>query len=337
MSQRFGVPRVPLLTNNAFQPKKQFGLQQDSRTSFAKLDPSKLDPHMVLFFIGKRASGKTTLMREVCYNMHVHTCKGRPVGMVLAFCGTEGSVCDVKTFVPETLIYKGFNEAVVAELLEKQAKLIEQKGKENVRTVVLVIDDCAFDKTMWKSEAMRELVFNGRHNNITLIVTVQYLMDVPTWLRTNIDMTFVMLDNNKSNRKKYHDFYFGQFNGLAAFNKAYEILTDDYGAMISKNNSNSTNLQETVFWFKSQPDKLPPTFQMGHQMFWSMDKHCAINTANNPTHPNNSHSSHSSLNSVTSFTDMASNESRDDNDHEDEYQTSRSKRYAIQPPGHIVM
>ena len=331
------LSRVPLLTNDAYVAKKpsMFSLEASgsARTSFAKLDTSKLDAHTVLFFIGKRNSGKTALVRDICYNMHVHKCKGTAVGLPVAFCGTESSQRDIQTFVPASLIYKGFNETVVSDLMEKQQQLVAQKGKENVRTVVLIIDDCAFDKAMWKSDAMRELVFNGRHCNITLIVTVQYLMDVPTWLRTNIDMTFVLLDNIKSNRKKYHEYYFGQFNGLAAFNKAYELLTENYGAMISKNNSNSSNLQETVFWYRSDLTKLPATFQFGHCMFWYMDNLCELKT---PT--------------VTSFHEGSNRRSSNQDDTRDEVPecenepfsssgrtgTTRSpKRLSV--PGHIVM
>jgi tRNA A37 threonylcarbamoyladenosine biosynthesis protein TsaE len=80
--------RVPLLTNDAFAGKKRlFSLDANdsARTSFAKLDASKLDPHTVLFFIGKRNSGKTALVRDICYNMHVHKCKGTAVGLPVAF------------------------------------------------------------------------------------------------------------------------------------------------------------------------------------------------------------------------------------------------------------
>lgn len=72
----------------------------------------------------------------------------------------------------------------VSELDQTDQKIIKYL---NVNPNILVVcDDCAYDKDWKKMTTIRELMMNGRHANITFIVSIQYDKLFPPELRSNV-------------------------------------------------------------------------------------------------------------------------------------------------------
>lgn len=177
--------------------------------------------------------------------------------------GTEESSHYYKSIVPDSFIYGDFDEDVIWKLLERQKRILDNNlpnGK-----VFVLLDDCAYSKKAMSSKALSALAKNGRHFNITVLLTIQYALDIPPDIRNNIDFFFCFADNVQLNQKKLYDHYFGNFENLQVFKDVFKACTRNYEVLVLNNLAKSGELQDTVFWYKAA---LHEPFRIGHKSFW---------------------------------------------------------------------
>ena len=229
-----------------------------------KFQPDKVKEHRISFIVGKRGTGKTVILKDVLSH---HP----PVDFCLAMSPTEETVEMFREFLPETCIFSEFNQHKLEQMLAVQRELIRKKIN---RTFLLILDDCMYQKGVLKSTAMRDLVMNGRHLHITMIMVVQYLMDITPDVRANIDYVYALRENIISNRMKLFKFFFGMFPKYEEFDKVMNACTANYSCMIMDNTSKSTEVEDTVFWYKA--DINPPPFRLGRECYWKMNKKCQL-------------------------------------------------------------
>ncbi len=218
-----------------------------------------------VLLLGKRGTGKSTLMRSLMYSVKDKLDFG------LAMSPTEESTGSLGGFVPRTCFYNGFSGAALDVMLEIQRKAIKKKGKEACRNMYLILDDCGYDKKLMKGANMRELFMNGRHRNMFHMSTFQYMMDVPCDIRGNVDFVFALKDNNLNNRKKLYDYFFGVFDTFQDFDRVMKELTQDYSAIVIDNRVGGSDITECVYWYKADPQT--PDFKLGQQVFWDLDEY----------------------------------------------------------------
>jgi hypothetical protein len=223
-----------------------------------KFDPRQMKDGCVVMAVARRASGKSELIKDLMYfKRHV------PCGIVCS--GTEDGNSFYQSIVPELYVYNHFNKQAIERLLEQQRRA-KVSGK-HVHPVYLVLDDLMYDKKFLNDKLVRYLFMNGRHFNICMFITAQYLVDVPPGLRANIDYVFVLRDN--VHRERLWRNIFTIFPSLDMFQKAMDACTQDYGALVLDNNSASTRISDCVFWYKS---KLGRKFRMGTDDTWAFAK-----------------------------------------------------------------
>ena len=195
-----------------------------------KFDPSTIKESRILFLLGKRHTGKSVLMKDLLYHMP------RP-DYVLAMAPTEDTLKMYREFLPESCIFDHFSQEKLERTVSLQRELVS-RGKK--RTVLILLDDCLYQKGVLKSTAMRHIFFNGRHDHIALMCCAQYMMDVDPSMRTNIDYLFTLRENILTNRQKLFKHYFGQFAHFSDFDKVMTACTQDYRALVLDNTSAST-------------------------------------------------------------------------------------------------
>jgi len=108
---------------------------------------------------------------------------------------------------------------------------------------------------------MRELFMNGRHWDLFVLLSMQYIMDVTPEIRSNTDYLFALKDGNKKNRMKLYEEYFGMFASFAIFDSLFCSVTQDYRCLVLDNTVPTTNVEECVFWYKAEKER--PTFKLG--------------------------------------------------------------------------
>jgi hypothetical protein len=110
---------------------------------------------------------------------------------------------------------------------------------------------------------------NGRHYNMMLLITMQYPLGIPPNLRTNIDYTFILRENNITNRKRIYDNYASMFPTFELFCTVMDQCTENYECLVIKNDAHSNKLQDQVFWYKAD---VRQDFKMCCKEFWDLSE-----------------------------------------------------------------
>lgn len=223
---------------------------------------SEMAKDSVIVMLGKRNTGKSFLVKDLLYHL-----QAIPFGLVVS--GSEHVNQFYTDFIPKILIMSEYDERKLSELFERQIKIIKKYGKDDPRTRAFVIlDDCLYDSGSWKkSKNIKTIFMNGRHYNIFFVLTMQYPLGIGPELRTNIDYTFILRENNIKNRHRIYENFAGMFDNFNAFSKTMDGLTEDFGCMVIKNNSRSNRLSEQVFFYKACER---PDYKLCDQKYWKM-------------------------------------------------------------------
>lgn len=133
--------------------------------------------------MGKRRTGKTTLWKTVIPQI------SPMYPFVYVFAGTKFNSA-FKAYVPDKVVFKGFREGVVTEIMAKQEEKIELNLRlfdrfneyEDPEALQMlpnpyihcVFDDCVADKQCHSSEILDELAFYGRHYRCSTWINTQH-------------------------------------------------------------------------------------------------------------------------------------------------------------------
>ena len=146
-------------------------------------------------------------------------------------------------------------------ILAKNEKRIKE-GKEPVDPrAFLVMDDCMAAKHLWiKDPKVLEVMNQGRHYQLTYILTMQYCLGIQPELRTQFNFIFLLGDDNAASRRKLWEHWAGVFPKFDLFEQVFLQVTADYGCMVINNRIKTTDITKKVFWFKA---KKVPEFKIG--------------------------------------------------------------------------
>jgi hypothetical protein len=226
-----------------------------------KFDPSTMKKDAVVLLIGKRGTGKTTLMKDIMYYMRTKLDFG------VAMSPTEETTEALSSFVPQSCIYNTFSNTALGVMLELQR---QQVKKGRFKNVYVLLDDCMYDKKVMSGVNVRELFMNGRHRKIFFMNSVQYMMDMPAALRSQVDYVFALKENIISSREKLWKFFFGMFEDFRDFNKVMNSCTQNFECIVLDNTSRSNDVSDSIFWYKADPTL--PRFQLGQPVFWDLHR-----------------------------------------------------------------
>ena len=240
----------------------------------------------VIIFLGKRNTGKSFLLRDLLF---YH--QDLPAGVVI--CPTDGPTSFYTNFVPPLFIHEEFSEEIVASFLRRQKKItqaackqkrsgggggsssnsdIAESGASNKvidPRAFLLMDDCLYDDTWTRTKAIRSVFMNGRHTNIMFMATMQTPLGIPPNLRGNIDYTFILRNNNETDRKKIYVNYASVFKTFDIFCQVMDQMTANFGCLVIHNASRSSKFEDQVFWYKADEH---PDFTLGAEAYWQYSK-----------------------------------------------------------------
>jgi hypothetical protein len=232
-------------------------------------DPKR--PFPTILLVGKRMSGKSNASVAIAemYNM----CRWA------AWCGTKdtedfwadrfGSKASV--FAPDD---KGISKLL--ELLQYQERKIRlykriiKKPLPDRYSIGLVFDDVTAKRKFRKGEILEDLFSNGRHYHAVIIISCQYIKQLPPAVRGNTDYLF-MLHNTKRTCKILHEEYVNNPEDYSMFldllrvvtSEKYENGNDKYNALVFNNCTKSENLEVVFQIFHTRPDFDPENVHLG--------------------------------------------------------------------------
>ncbi|AGE56423.1 hypothetical protein PBCVNEJV1_765L [Paramecium bursaria Chlorella virus NE-JV-1] len=229
--------------------------------SIREFNPATISNGAIVGVVGRRGSGKSVIIKDLLYYKR----NVLPIGLI--FSGTEAGNGYFSQFVPEIFVFEDFNADALQKLVDRQ-KRAAKKG--NLGRVFVVLDDLAFDSSIMKKPIMRFIFMNGRHLNIFLIFSSQYVSDLgPPAIRANIDVLFVCREAIQANRWRLYNMFFGCFETFEDFNKVLNACTENYGVLVLDNTKLSNDPSSCVFHFKA---KMRDDFRMGSRSFWKFSK-----------------------------------------------------------------
>ena len=217
-----------------------------------------------IVFIGKRGTGKSTLVADILYYM-------RRIKAGVAISATEDGNAFYSKFIPEILIHSEYKPEIIQQVITRQKKVINSDTKTPDGDVFVLLDDCMYDKRMIRDINIRGIFMNGRHWRISFMLTMQYCMDLPPDLRSNIDYVFILRENIIQNQEKIYKNFFGIFPHFSIFQDVLNSCTEGYDCLVLDNTSKSNNIQDCVFWYRAKPTR---DFKVGTKELW---KYCKKN------------------------------------------------------------
>ncbi len=237
-----------------------------------KYDLRKLVPYANICIIGKKKTGKTSLIKWILY------CKHKRVRIPYMVSETSLMNDDFKGVIPNNLIHTKFNISSLEDLLkmQKEIKIAKEQGKSSWKgkktdTAIVLDDILAMGKEWQKSEPIKSLIFNGRHYLADLIMGVQDVMGLPPAFRANIDYTIITkVSDTPSQKKIFENYWNPAFGDRKVFNEVISKCTEGYKCLLIDNAqlANSSSLTDCVYYVENpHPDNIPK-HRLGTKAIW---------------------------------------------------------------------
>ena len=228
-------------------------MAEHARFHIKQWDARSMQPGRILVLVGARNTGKSVCQLDLLRHMASKVVFG--VGM----CPTLSTVKQWREIMPASWIYNDFDSERLESIVAAQQKRL-QDGKVPP-SIFIVMDDCSYSKDVMKSKAMRQIAMNGRHLGIHLNYACQSLMDLPTWMRANIDILVCTSDKIITNKTKLWKHCFGLFQRYDEFSATFDACTQNFSCCVLDNTIRSQKVSDVVFWWRA--DLNPSKFKMG--------------------------------------------------------------------------
>ena len=234
--------------------------------SLKKFDMRKIQQDAVCVFIGRRRTGKSTLVKDLLYHH-----QDMPLGTVIS--GTEESNGFYSKMIPPIFIHGEFNPVILANFCKRQKMMmmkIQQDKEQGVQSRIdprsfMILDDCMYDDSWTHDKNIRYLFMNGRWLKAFFIITMQYPLGIQPALRTNVDYVFILRESYLSNRRRIFDNYASVFPSFEFFCQVMDQCTQNYECLVIDNTSQSAKLEDCVYWYKATQHG---DFRIGAPEFW---------------------------------------------------------------------
>lgn len=246
-----------------------------------KFDMKSIPQDAVAVFIGRRRTGKSTLVRDLLYHH-----QAMPAGTVIS--GTEESNSFYSKMIPPIFIHGEYNPMILANYVKRQKLIMARIVKETEAGMqsridprsFLILDDCMYDDSWTHDKNIRYLFMNGRWLKVFFIITMQYPLGIQPALRTNVDFVFILREPYPSNRKRIYENYGGAFPTFEFFCQVMDQCTQNYECLVINNATQSNKLDDCIFWYKAS---MHGDFRIGAPEFWAHSRGGAGGGGGGPT------------------------------------------------------
>lgn len=261
--------------------------KQTSKLDIYEWDINNFKINTVTMLVGRRGTGKSTILQELCYHLR------HQIDYVVGFSPTEEVNEDLFNIIPRSMVYNEIDIPKIQELISLQKRTWKIKPSYHL---LLLFDDCGYDKKKFRNKTIGDLFKNGRHYKITVIFTMQYAKDIGPDLRGQIDYLFACQDAGIDSRAILHKQFFGQFRKFKDFAFTMDRCTENYECIVNDSKTSKNNkIQNQVFFFKarlslrqlkknnpnyvpppraSPTERLPyiPDYRFGAKWLWKINK-----------------------------------------------------------------
>ena len=233
-----------------------------------KFNMKSIGDNKIIVFIGKRNTGKSVLVLDYLYHH-----QDFPLGTVIS--PTDDYNFTYKPHVPSIFIHDEYTPELIEQVLKRQKDIcrncrLDPRYKGIDPRAFVILDDCLADADGWvRDKNIKWIFMNGRHAQVTFILTMQYAMGIPPNLRTNVDYIFICKEPKITNQKRLYEHYAGMFPTFAMFRAVLKQCTRNHGCLVIDNSSTSDKLEDQVFWYRVDVNKPNfADFKLCYPVFW---------------------------------------------------------------------
>jgi len=232
-----------------------------------KFNMKDIPQDAVVIFIGRRRTGKSTLVKDLLFHH-----QNMPLGTVIS--GTEESNGFFKKMIPPIFIHGEYNPVILANFVKRQKLVMQKIMQDQDRGVAskldprsfLILDDCMYDDSWTHDKNIKYLFMNGRWLKVFFLITMQFPLGIQPSLRTNVDYVFILREPYMSNRKRIYENYGSAFPSFEFFCQIMDQCTQNFECLVINNNTQSNKLEDAIFWYKAE---MHGDFRIGAPEFWA--------------------------------------------------------------------
>jgi energy-coupling factor transporter ATP-binding protein EcfA2 len=228
-----------------------------------KFDLKTIKSGSVIFIIGRRNSGKSTLLLDILYTHRTY-----PDGI---FFNGSSNGSSLEESVPPLFIYDDWDPEAAEEFFREKSKEMRERKKLGLGPLpsFFVLEDMSFNKKQLSSDkTINKILRNGRHLGITFIMVMHDALDFPIDFRGQGDYVFAFSDLKIVNQRRLYEHFFGQFQTFKIFQYVFNEFTNDYTCMVNVANTRSNKLEDTVMYYRAE---FHPPFRLGSVRYWSIN------------------------------------------------------------------
>ena len=174
--------------------------------------------------ISKRNSGKSVLIKYLVNK------EKKLFDRIFIISPSEQINSFYESLTPSKFIFDSFNESWCNNIIKKMTESMLKK--ENFH-ILIIFDDCLCDSNIRNSESLRIIFTRGRHINISIITSLQYIHQLLPVCRTNAD--FVFAGNSTRNSIELLEQDYNTFLKKDTFFNMYKIAIKNYGFFVINN------------------------------------------------------------------------------------------------------
>ena len=216
-----------------------------------KFNMNRIRDGSIVVILGRRESGKTTLIREILRSKPDSSKHGTCVVPTIA---EEALYKQDQQNNPSFQVISEYSPAVVDAFVKERAMNMKMNMNESNpdNKSCLVLDNCLFDNS-WSSDAnIKRLFANSRSYRTMLLISLGDTgCGIPPVLRMNTDFVFLCRDNVMNTREKLYKQWAGIFPDFDTFCQVMDQCTEHYECLVIDNTVKSNKIEDQVFWYRS--------------------------------------------------------------------------------------
>jgi Cdc6-like AAA superfamily ATPase len=212
-----------------------------------QLNIHSLPKYAKILIIGKRGTGKSYLVRDICKHMHP------PTATIFSSHQNLHEFYNNKA----NTYYNMYNDIILNNIFVKQYELIKynEKLKDEYAEDVskLIVIDNMFNNSHWcdQDTCLYELLYSGKSYHLSTIITTPYSLNLPPSVREQFDLIFLFYEDYNANIKRLYEHYGEMFSDYETFRDIFNELTKNHCCMVIRQHIKSQDIIDSVFWYKS--------------------------------------------------------------------------------------